>query len=345
MIRIEDLIVEFTGFSLSRVNLTIEEGNFFILMGPTGAGKTVLLEAIAGLIPIKRGTITIGTTDVTRMPPEKRGVGIVYQDYALFDHLDVEHNITYGLRYHSIESQRARRNFERLVGELDLSGLLTRRTENLSGGEKQRVALARALIVEPKILLLDEPLAALDPAFREDIRRGLKRLHRESDVTFLMVTHDFAEALSLADKAAVMYGGRIEQVGKMEDIFQRPVSTFVADFVGMKNLFFARFTGTTAHVGNLSIELATEPENGEGYIAIRPEDIVMSREPSRSSMRNILNGQVSKIFDQGLYYEVGITVNGFTFTSLITKRSFFELEISKSQPITIAFKATAIHTF
>jgi len=345
MIQIEHLSVEFTGFSLTDIHLTVDEGTFFILMGPTGAGKTVLLEAIAGLIPVSGGTITIGTTDVTRLPPEKRGVGIVYQDYALFDHLDVTHNITYGLRYHGIDKGRSRRNFDRLVEELDLSRLLKRRTNNLSGGERQRVALARALIVEPAILLLDEPLAALDPAFREDIRRALKRLHRESGVTFLMVTHDFAEALSLADRAAVMNGGIIEQTGTIEDIFQRPRSTFVADFVGMKNLFRARFADTSAIVDGLSIELGRTPDNGQRYIAIRPEDIVLSREPHRSSMRNTHTGRVNAIIDHGMYHEVTVAVEHVTFSSLITKRSLLELDIRKDRPIIIAFKATAIHTF
>jgi len=345
MIRIENLSVTFTGFSLSDINLTVDEGSFSILMGPTGAGKTVLLEAIAGLTPVKKGTITIGTTDVTHMPPEKRGVGIVYQDYALFDHLDVRQNITYGLRYHAIDTERAQRTFCRLVEDLELSHLLKRSTENLSGGEKQRVALARALIVEPKILLLDEPLSALDPAFREDIRRGLKRLHRELGVTFLMVTHDFAEALSLADRGAVMHEGRIEQVGTMEDIFQRPVSAFVADFVGMKNLFRARFTGTQAVIDGLTVELGKTPENGTGFIAIRPEDIVLSRERPHSSMRNTHTGRVSAIVDHGLYYEVVVKVDMVMFVALITKRSLVELEIHEGMPIIIAFKATAIHSF
>ena len=345
MIRIENLSVRFPGFSVTNINLLIYEGTFFILMGPTGAGKTVLLEAIAGLIPVAGGSITIGTTDVTDLPPERRGVGIVYQDYALFDHLDVTHNITYGLRYHGIDKGRSRRNFDRLVEELDLSRLLKRRTENLSGGEKQRVALARSLIVEPSILLLDEPLSSLDPAFREDIRRALKRLNRKSDVTFLMVTHDFAEALSLADRAAVMNGGTIEQMGPIEDIFQRPRSTFVADFVGMKNLFRARFSGTSAIVDGLSIELGRTPENGQRYIAIRPEDIVLSREPFQSSMRNTHTGRVTAIVDHGMYHEVTVAVEHVSFISLITKRSLLELDIRKDEPIMIAFKATAIHTF
>jgi len=345
MIRIEDLSVTFTGFSLSDINLTVDEGSFFILMGPTGAGKTVLLEAIAGLTPVKKGAITIGTTNVTHMPPEKRGVGIVYQDYALFDHLDVRQNITFGLRYHPIDAERAQRTFDRLVEELDLAHLLKRSTENLSGGEKQRVALARALIVEPTILLLDEPLSALDPTFREDIRRGLKRLHRELGVTFLMVTHDFVEALSLADRGAVMHGGHIEQVGTMEDIFQRPVSTFVADFVGMKNLFRARFRDTQAVIDGLTIELGRKPENGTGFIAIRPEDIVLSRERPLSSMRNTHAGRVKAIVDHGMYYEVVVDVDTVTFVALITKRSLVELDIHEGIPIIIAFKATAIHSF
>lgn len=345
MIKTENLKVNLPGFDLHNINLSIEEGGFFVLMGPTGAGKTVLLEAMAGLIPVKSGRIIIDGKDVAGLPSEKRGVSIVYQDYALFPHLTVMENIKYGLHFQKLDRKEADQRLNALIYKLDLANLEKRFPANLSGGELQRVALARALMVNPRILLLDEPLSALDPRFREEIRSGLKKLHQSSKVTFFMVTHDFAEALSLADQAAVMSDGRIEQTGSMEDIFQRPCSKFVADFVGMKNLFLARFTGSKATIDNLEIELGRTPVNAHGYIAIRPEDIVLSKESFTSSMRNSFRGTISGVFDGGFYYEVHVRVGETTFKSLITKRSLFELKIQEGMDAYIAFKSTAIHNF
>jgi len=345
MIKTENLNISLPGFNLHDINLSIEEGGFFVLMGPTGAGKTVLLEALAGLVPVKSGRIIIEGKDVTRLPPEKRGISIVYQDYALFPHLTVIENIKYGLRFHKVDKKETKERLDRLLHDLDIEYIEQRLPENLSGGELQRVALARALMINPRVLLLDEPLSALDPRFKEEIRSGLKRLHRVSRVTFLMVTHDFVDALSLANRAAVMNEGRIAQTGSIEDIFQRPISKFVADFVGMKNLFPARFSGSRAIINNLKIELGRIPADSHGYIAIRPEDIVLSRESFTSSMRNSFRGAVSGIFDRGFYYEVRIRVREATFISLITKKSLFELGVQEGVEILISFKSTAIHSF
>jgi molybdate/tungstate transport system ATP-binding protein len=345
MITIRGLNIDLRDFHLRDINLDVAENEFFILMGPTGAGKTVLLEAIAGLVPIKSGKMYIGDRDITVLPPEKRGISIVYQDYALFPHLTVRDNITYGLHFHKTNKGEAQERFAQLVDVLNLSHLQHRLPANLSGGEKQRVSVARALMVEPMVLLLDEPLSALDPGFREEVRGALKRLHRTSSITFVMVTHDFAEALSLAGRAAVMNNGRIEQMGEIEDIFKRPNSAFVADFVGMKNLFRAEFRGVKALVNHLEIELGNEPSNSHGYIAIRPEDIVISRRRFSSSMRNSFPAVVAAIMYQGFYYEVRARSGEVTFTSLITKSSLIELELRETENVVISFKAAAVHSF
>jgi molybdate/tungstate transport system ATP-binding protein len=279
------------------------------------------------------------------LPPEKRGISIVYQDYALFPHLTVMGNITYGLRFHKIDKEMARERLAQLLEVLNLSHLQDRLPTNLSGGEKQRVSVARALMVEPEVLLLDEPLSALDPGFREEVREALKRLHRTSNITFMMVTHDFAEALSLAGHAAVMNNGKIEQTGEIEEIFNRPTSAFVADFVGMKNLFRAEFKGMKAIVSDLEIELGVQPKNNHGYIAIRPEDIVLSRERVSSSMRNSFEGSVFAVIDQGFYYEVHVQAKGVTLKALITKTSFMELRLRDTAPVFVSFKAAAVHFF
>ncbi len=345
MIRVEDLNISLPGFDLSNINLSIEENEFFILMGPTGAGKTVLLEAIAGLVPIKSGKILIGEKDITRLPPEKRGISIVYQDYALFPHLTVLENITYGLHFHRIDKAQAEKRLNRLLEVVNLSHLKERLPVNLSGGEKQRVALARALMVEPKVLLLDEPLSALDPGFREEVRNALKRLHQSSNTTFLMVTHDFVEVLSLAGRAAVMNKGRIEQTGQVKEIFEKPASPFVADFVGMKNLFKASFSGTHAMVLGVRIEIGRTVDPSSQYLAVRPEDIVISRNKFSSSMRNNYSGIITQIDNQGFYYEITVQIKDVSFKGLITKGALIELVLEEGIPVYVSFKASAIHIF
>jgi len=345
MIRVEDLNISLPGFDLSNINLSIEENEFFILMGPTGAGKTVLLEAIAGLVPIKSGKILIGEKDITRLPPEKRGISIVYQDYALFPHLTVLENITYGLHFHRIDKAQAEKRLNRLLEVVNLSHLKERLPVNLSGGEKQRVALARALMVEPKVLLLDEPLSALDPNFREEVRNALKRLHQSSNTTFLMVTHDFVEVLSLAGRAAVMNKGHIEQTGHVKEIFEKPASPFVADFVGMKNLFKASFSGTHAMVLGVRIEIGRTVDPSSQYLAVRPEDIVISRNKFSSSMRNNYSGIITQIDNQGFYYEITVQIKDVSFKGLITKGALIELGLEEGIPVYVSFKASAVHTF
>jgi molybdate/tungstate transport system ATP-binding protein len=346
MIQIEDLETRLNGFNLHEINLLIEEGEFFMLMGPTGAGKTVLLEALAGLIPVKNGKILIGGKDVTRLPPEKRGIGIVYQDYALFPHMTVMENIKYGLHFHQLDKEDAEKTLGKMIEELDLTHLENRLPLNLSGGELQRVALARALMVKPNVLLLDEPLSALDPNFREEIRHYLKRLHQSSQATFLMVTHDFAEALSLADKGAVINRGRIEQIGTMENIFQRPGSQFVADFVGMKNIFEVKFHGFRACVGEkLQVELGQLSSENHRYIAIRPEDISVDKIGSLTNGVNAFRGTVKALVDQGFYYEVHVQIAKLIFKSLMTKKYIIELKIREGTDVFLSIKPDAIHTF
>lgn len=345
MIEIRNLTVHLGEFHLKNIELAIEDRGFFVLMGPTGAGKTVLLEAVAGLTPVRGGSIAIDGRDITWLPPEKRGVGIMYQDYALFPHLTVANNITYGLRYRRHDREAAKKRFRRLVDDLGIAHLLERHPGTLSGGELQRTALARALIVEPRIVLLDEPLSALDQNFREEIRQLLKQLHRDSDITFLMVTHDFSEALTLATQAAVMNSGKIVQTGTVRDIFQRPGNSFVADFVGMKNIFPATFSDGIAQVGPLSIEAPTRSSCPGSWIAIRPEDIVVSPKPLESSMRNSFPGTIRGIVDLGFLYELNVAVLDTMFRSHVTKGSAVDLGLDIGTEVQVSFKASAVHTF
>lgn len=345
MIEVKGLRVNLGEFRLKDIDLSIGEGDFFVLMGPTGAGKTVLLEAIAGLVPVQGGTVCIGGRDMTRLSPEHRGIGIMYQDYALFSHLTVTRNITYGLRYQK-RRESSKILFRRLVDDLGIGHLLKRYPDTLSGGEQQRVALARALMVEPKVILLDEPLSALDQGFREEIRLLLKKIHQTSRITFFMVTHDFSEALTLATKASIMDNGAIVQTGTIRDIFQKPAGSFVANFVGMKNIFPVTFTGTEAEVnGGLTIEMPQPHASGTGHVAIRSEDLVISPTPLESSIRNSYPGVIRGIIDQGFLYEVHVDVHDVVFKSLVTKGAAIDLGLDIGAPVTISFKSSAVHVF
>ncbi len=345
MIKIENLSINLAEFSLKDISLSIARGEYFALLGPTGAGKTVLLEAMVGLVPVESGKILVDGRDVSDLAPEKRGIGIVYQDSCLFPHMTVLENIRYGLHFKKIDGNETKNRLNRLLNQLELNQLTKRMTINLSGGELQRVALARALMVNPAVLLLDEPLSALDPNFRGEIQSLLHKLHQDTDTTFLMVTHDFNEVLSLAGRAAVMNHGSIEQVGDVSEIFQKPRSSFVADFVGMKNIFPVNYQGTSARLGNIELELGRNGKDSEGYLAIRPEDIVISKEKLSSSIRNSFKGIVLKILKQGFHYEITLKAGGIIFTALVTKSALFELGLKEGKPAYLSFKATAIHTF
>lgn len=242
MIKVSDLCVDLGDFLLENIDLDVKPGEYFVILGPTGAGKTVLLESIAGLYRLKRGRIWVGGEEVTQLEPEKRGISIVYQDQMLFPHLSVRDNITFGLKLRKASGQDIKSTLSWLVELLDIDHLLHRKPDTLSGGEKQKVALARALSIKPQLLLLDEPLSALDPENREGVQRELRRLHNRLKLTTVHVTHDFEEAIALGDRIAVLGDGRIHQVGTPEQIFRQPNSEFVARFAMVRNIFICEVT-------------------------------------------------------------------------------------------------------
>jgi spermidine/putrescine transport system ATP-binding protein len=218
------------------ISLTIGSGEFFSLLGPSGCGKTTTLRMIGGFDLPTAGTIELRGSDVSRQPPDKRPVNMVFQSYALFPHLDVAGNIAYGLKRRGVEGSEIRRRTGEILEKVHLPGYEKRRTNELSGGQQQRVALARALVNEPNVLLLDEPLGALDLKLRKRLQVELKRIQVDVGITFVYVTHDQEEALTMSDRIAVMHRGRIEQVGTPEDLYDRPSTPFVADFMGTTNL-------------------------------------------------------------------------------------------------------------
>jgi spermidine/putrescine transport system ATP-binding protein len=263
-------------------SLEVHHGEFYSLLGPSGCGKTTTLRLVAGFEQLDGGRILIGGTDVTGVPPHRRNVNTVFQHYALFPHLSVEDNVGYGLRQKRLPREEARRRLQEALATVRLGDLRSRMPRELSGGQQQRVALARALVNEPTVLLLDEPLAALDLKLRKAMQGELKKLQERVGIAFLYVTHDQEEALTLSDRIAVMSQGRILQEGTPEEIYERPQSKFVADFIGQTNFFEGRVeeAGATTVVrtdGGVLLRCAHVSWASPGMwvsVAVRPEKIV-----------------------------------------------------------------------
>ncbi len=332
-------------FALSDVNLQLSRGEYFVLLGPSGAGKTILLEIVAGLIYPDAGSILWNGTDITDSSPETRGFAVVYQDYALFPHMTVAENITYGLRAHGTPKNDAARRTLSLAENLNIAGLLDRDTNTLSRGEQQRVALARALVIAPRMLLLDEPLAALDTTMRQRLREELRQLHRETATTFLHVTHDPEEALYLGERVGVMLNGRIHQVGAPEELFRKPSDPQVARFLGMRNIMAATCIGRgICRVAGTDIHVVSAHES-ISHIWIKPEEVILSRRPFDSSARNQLRCRVEEWEDSGVLLSVRVVSGDLALTVLVTHESFKDIGIEVGRELYCTFKSSAVHCF
>ncbi len=343
MIQLDELTVCLPGFTVQNISLQVAAGEFFALLGPTGSGKTVILEAIAGLVKVTQGKIRVDGRDLTHLPPERRRIGIVYQDYALFPHLTVMENICFGLRYHGVDMVEGKQRIDHLIELLGLQRIVQRRPLHLSGGEKQRVCLARALSVNPQVLLLDEPLSALDPNFRDEIRRALKDLHRELGITFMMVTHDFNEALCLADRVGIIREGVMEQIGSTEEVFDQPATPFVANFVGMKNIFEGNFAHGLAEFGGLSCPLPTT-DSGR-YLALRPEDILLAKTSLTDADCQVFTGEIAKIVPLGFVHEICVRCQEAEFITYLDRKNLFKNGFEVGDAVMLGFDPVAAHIF
>ena len=316
-IRLEQVRKVFDGHvvAVDDVSLAIREGEFFSLLGPSGCGKTTTLRLIAGFEAPDAGRLLIRGTDVTRVPPERRDTGMVFQNYALFPHRTVFENVAFGLRMRGVGRGEIARRVEAALQLVELQGLGGRRPAQLSGGQQQRVALARAIVIEPAVLLCDEPLGALDKKLRQSMQFELKHLQRRVGVTLVYVTHDQEEALTMSDRIAVMNRGRVIQVGTPLEIYNRPATRFVSDFIGDSNLIEA----TTERLGDRRVELRTpdglrltaaagdHPAVGATVtLAVRPERVRLLGE-GEPTPDNVVAGTVDSVNFQGgsILYRVG----------------------------------------
>jgi molybdate transport system ATP-binding protein len=336
-----------------QLRTTLDGFSVTVLFGPSGSGKTTVLRCLAGLERPDRGQIHFGPEawfDAgagIHLPPQQRGIGYLSQDYALFPHLTVAGNIGYGLG--GLEAEERQRRIEEMVRLFGLTGLERRYPRQVSGGQQQRVALARALARRPRLLLLDEPLSALDVPTREQLRRELRRLLAGLRVPALIVTHDRTEALALGDCVVILDEGRVRQSGPVQEVFTRPADAAVARIVGVETVEPARILEmadglATVAVGPTQlVVLCEDAEAGEGYVCIRGEDVTLEKAPTiASSARNRLSGEVQALVREGALVRVSVDC-GFTLTALITYQACLELELREGDTVTALVKASALH--
>jgi spermidine/putrescine transport system ATP-binding protein len=348
-ISIVGLRKEFEGVTaVDGIDLEIEAGEFFTLLGPSGCGKTTTLRMLAGFEQPTDGQILIDGVDVAQTPAHKRPVNTVFQSYALFPHLDVERNVAYGLRWRKdVDKQSRAARVAKALELVQLTGYGQRRPHQLSGGQQQRVALARALVLEPSVLLLDEPLGALDAKLRHSLRAELTGLQREIGITFVFVTHDQEEALEMSNRLVVMDGGRIMQLGTPEEVYREPMTEFVADFLGVANLLdveCASGAGATRTVrfGEFDLEAQVPAGHGAGSsrAVIRPECVELSEAGHTGA--NLVPAMVDRTVFLGSTTQVLVRLpHGAVLQALVTNHAMRN-DLTSGQPVTVRLPAESL---
>jgi spermidine/putrescine transport system ATP-binding protein len=330
MIEVQGVTKRFGSFTaVNQVSLSVRAGEFITLLGPSGCGKTTLLRLLAGFETPDEGAVLLDGQDVSHLPPYRRSVNQVFQSYALFPHLTVRENVGFGLRMQKVAPADAAGRIREALGMVSLEELADRLPHQLSGGQRQRVALARAIVCRPKVLLLDEPLSALDAKLRHAMQIELKHLQRRLGLTFVFVTHDQEEALTMSDRIAIMNGGRIEQLGDASEIYHKPRTPFAADFIGQANLLSVTVVGrngTTARVRlgeglELTVASAALPAGaGQALLSIRPEKIHISKH--RVDAENVFEARIEEeIFRGATDQLLLVTDHGTKFHALVANES------------------------
>lgn len=344
MLKINSLNISFNNFELKNISLEIEKGSYFVLLGNSGAGKSLLINAVSGFVKIKSGNIILDNEDITSREIHKRKIGYLMQDYLVFPHLSVFENIAYPLKINNVSKNIISNSVEKWANELNITYLLNRSIKGLSGGEKQRIALARTMVSEPKLFLLDEPLSAVDVQLKEQIRALLRKINRMGSTIF-HVTHDLNEAVSLADKISVLDKGSVIFTGTTEELFNNPKHPFIARFIGIKNYFTATLLrdndneiGRVVLPSGNQVSIATEISSGKGFYLLSSDEIILSSEKVDSSASNCFTGKVIDVIP--IIRGVDIVVDcGEKFHVNITSKSKEKLNIIIGQNVFISWKA------
>lgn len=297
-------------------NLEVKRGEFVTFLGPSGCGKTTTLRMIAGFEMPTSGEILLNGEDISQLPANKRPINTVFQRYALFPHMNIYDNIAFGLKLKKLPKEEIRKKVKRVLDIVDLEGFENRKISTLSGGQQQRIAIARALVNEPEILMLDEPLGALDLKMRQEMQIELKHMHDELGITFIYVTHDQEEALTMSDKIVVLSEGRIQQIGTPEDIYNEPQNAFVADFIGESDIFKGIMTGhmKVRFCGGEFIGMDDVPEGTLVDVVVRPEDVIITKPED-----GIVEGEVVSVIFKGMHYEVTVESGKYEMVIRTTK--------------------------
>jgi putative spermidine/putrescine transport system ATP-binding protein len=327
--------------ALDHVDLDVKSGEFLTLLGPSGSGKTTLLMVLAGFIRPDDGSVRFGDREVIRLAPHKRDVGMVFQNYALFPHLDVAANIAFPLKLRKVGANETTRRVDAALEMVQLGGLGARRVHELSGGQRQRVALARAIVFEPRIVLMDEPLSALDKQLRDHMQIELRQLHDKLGMTTIYVTHDQREALTMSDRIAVIAGGPLRQVDTPRQLYERPNSRFVAEFIGESTLLDVEMRDGACHCAGVRLDVAALPADGPPrHLLLRPERVHVGAGP-RGDGHNTLEARVSDVIYQGDTFLVHATLaNGARIAARgIANTAALERVPARGEMATFAFAA------
>ena len=344
MLKVKNIYIKLGEFNLENISFDVQEGEYFVVLGESGIGKTVLLEILAGLLSQNSGSIILNNEDISHGPIQKRGVGLVYQDQALFPHLTVKKNIEYSLKCKKMKSADVQIKTAEIAKQLEIEKLLNRMPETLSLGEAQRVALARTLISKPKVLLLDEPLSSLDVQAKSKMRSVLRKIN-QSGQTIIHVTHDYEEAIALATRIAILEKTSISQIEIPDKIFRRPKSEFVANFIGIKNFYKGELEKESEIFGvfktkNLKIYVATKSESGTGNLILKNEDITISKNCFESTAKNRFSGKIIDIEPARLGIKITVDI-GVPVSALITQNSLEKMDLKLEDEVWINFKATS----
>ena len=303
--------------AVDEISFEVEDGELLALLGPSGSGKTTTLRMLAGFETPTSGTISLAGNDVTRVPTHKRDTGMVFQDYALFPHMTVGENVAFGLERQGVPADEARERIEEVLALVDLGGFADRDPKTLSGGQQQRVATARAIAIEPEVLLMDEPLGALDKRLRDQLEVELTEIQADLGITTLYVTHNQEEALTIADRIAVMNEGRIEQIASPMEVYEEPATEFVADFIGDTNFLEGDLhEGTDGRLvletttGELEVNAGTAPADGSGRVFVRPEKLTAHDPATATETQNTLPGHIDRRLFLGSKVRYFVDVDG-----------------------------------